>query len=682
MRLPGFKNMTLKRPVSRFLITAVALGLAGCGKTPPDATSPAPTTASPTATGSPSSGAPAVSGMEVDLKRTIAAQPEFYHFKTAADFATDTQGLSWDDGSELDEFANPEAKKGGTLKLWLADFPPTLRTIGPDATSGIRPYLLDYVAMSFLEPHPNYPGHPYPELATGYAVDRAKKTVYFKLDPTAVWSDGVPFTTDDVVFSFYYYRSPALNEPWYNDFYTKNFETLTIYDAHTFALTLKELKPDIAVKAGNIAPFPKHFFEDFGPGWEQRYNWKVCPTLGAFTLHDEDIRRTTSITLTRVKDWWGEKRRFLRGRWNPDKIHLEVIHDPDKAFEAFVHGDIDVFQLTTQMWFEKLPDTHPSVASGFTVKTIFYDDIPRPNFGLWLNEAQPGLDNLDVRLGIQYASNMEQVCKQYFRGFATVQKTASDGFGWNPNPSLRPRPFDPAKAREYFAKAGYTTQGPDGVLVNAQGKRLSFTITTGYRNYQDVMVILKQEALKAGLEFNLEVLDRTEAFEKMEQKRHEIALVAFSRTPEMYPRYWEYTDGVNAYDTPYLADGSPNPARKPKPSTNNLTSIADYQLDQLIKQYDKADNMDEVRALAAKIEQILHDNAGWVNGWAVPFYRVGYRPWVKWPADFDSKQSLDFENFWVMWIDQDAQKEALAAKAEGRNLPVQILTYDKYKEKD
>jgi hypothetical protein len=33
-----------------------------------------------------------------------------------------------------------------------------------------------------------------------------------------------------------------------------------------------------------------------------------------------------------------------------------------------------------------------------------------------------------------------------------------------------------------------------------------------------------------------------------------------------------------------------------------------------------------------------------------------------------------------MWIDQDEQKADLAAKADGRNLPVQILTYDKYKE--
>jgi microcin C transport system substrate-binding protein len=311
---------------------------------------------------------------------------------------------------------------------------------------------------------------------------------------------------------------------------------------------------------------------------------------------------------------------------------------------------------------------------------MFYNRIPRPNFGLWINQSKAPLDNIDLRDGIQYATNIGLVCQEYFRGVAVVQKTASDGFGWDVNSKVRPRPFDPTKARQHFAKAGYTQQGADGVLTNAQGQRLSFTITTLYKQYQDVLVILKQEALKAGLEFNIEVLDPTTGWQKMQEKKHEIALIAYSRTVEMYPRYWEYMSGVNAYDTPYLADGSSNPARKVKIDTNNITEIADYDLDQLIKQYDKAETMDQVKDLAAKIEQKFHDNASWVNGWAMPFYRVGYRPWVKWPKDFNVMQSLDYEEFWLMWIDPDVQKATLAAKAEGRSLGPQVNVYDKFKD--
>jgi microcin C transport system substrate-binding protein len=336
--------------------------------------------------------------------------------------------------------------------------------------------------------------------------------------------------------------------------------------------------------------------------------------------------------------------------------------------------------LTTRQWYDKLPNDNPSVASGFTVKATFYNRIPPPDFGLWINEARPPLDNLNIRLGIQYASDMDLVCKQYFRGDDVVQKTPSDGYGWDVNPSVRPRPFDPVKAREYFAKAGYTQQGPDGVLTNAQGQRLSFTITSTYRQYQDVLVILKQQALQAGLEFKVEVLDETTGWQKTQEKKHDIALAAFNRTIDMFPRYWENFAGENAYDVPYLPDGSPNPARKIKVSTNNLTEMANYDLDQLIHQYDKAETMDQVKALSFQIEQMLYDEAAWVNGWKAPYYRMAYRPWVKWPADFNVMQSLDGYQFWMMWIDPDIKKEVLAAKAEGRSLPPQILTYDRFKE--
>jgi microcin C transport system substrate-binding protein len=382
-----------------------------------------------------------------------------------------------------------------------------------------------------------------------------------------------------------------------------------------------------------------------------------------------------------VRNWWAEDKPWAKGRFNPDRIRLLVIRDPDKLVEEFIHGDIDMlYPITTHVWYDKLPATEASVASGFTVKATFYNRIPPPDWALWLNTALPPLDDLNVRLGIFYATNFDLVCQQFFRGDSVRQKTASDGYGWDPNPAVKPRPFDPDKAREYFAKAGYTQQGPDGVLMNAHGQRLSVTITTIYKSYQDVLVILKQEALKAGLEFNLEVLDATTGFEKEEDKRHEITLTSFQRQVDMYPRYWESFSGANAYDVPYLPDGSPNPARKIKKSTNNLFSLADYDLDQMITAYDKTETMDQVKVLAAKIEQRIYDDAVWVNGWKEPFYWLAYRPWVKWPKDFDPVQSRDPEQFWLMWIDQDEQKADLEAKAEGRGLPPQILTYDKYKE--
>ena len=679
---PGSRiRMKDKRNLVLASIAGAAILLGGCGKSSVDtaqAAAPADTSAKP---------ANAFPGLDADMQRTFKEESSFYKFKTAADFVADTKGLNWEDGAGLPSFADPAAKKGGTLTIPIPDFPGTLRSIGPNSNASFREFLADYTLPALVRFNPNAPGKIEPELAVAWAVDRPSKTVYFKLDPDAKWSDGIPFTSDDVLFNWYLFRSPLLNDPWLNDYYHKTFAAFTIYDAHTFSVTLTEVRPDIVARIGDpdaaMPLYPKHFFKDFGPDWAQKYDWRIMPTTGAYTIKEEDIRRTTSITLSHVKDWWAENKPWAKGRFNPDKIRLSVIRDPDKTIEAFFHGDLDVFpsnSLSSQVWYTKFPDSQPTIASGFTVKTTFYNQLPPPDWGLWINTAKPPLDNLDVRLGVEFATNFALVCQQYFRGDAVLQQTDDDGYGWDVNPNVRPRPFDPAKARAYFAKAGFTQQGSDGVLANAKGERLSFTITTTYKRYLDILIILKQEALKAGLEFNIEALDETTGFQKELEKKHDISFGCFNRPADMYPRFWEIDSGDNAYDVPYLPDHSPNPARKLKTSTNNLYSLADYDLDQIIKAYDKTETMDEVKVLAAKAEQRFFDDAVWVNGWKLPFFRSAYRPWVKWPKDFCAMQARDTFQHWGMWIDEDEKKADLALLDEGKTLPRQILIYDKFKQ--
>ncbi len=666
--------MPFRLPV---LLSCLAFFAAGCGRSGETADKSAAVPA----------GAP---NMEADLAKTLKEQPEFYVFKTPADLPA---GLQWENGADLPEFADPNAKKGGTFNFFISDFPRTIRTIGPDATGGIRPYLLDYVEPGFINPHPNLVNRGYPGLLTEWAVGPDGRTLYFKIDPKARWSDGRPLTTDDVVFTLYFMRSPHLNEPWYNDFYTKNYKQVIVFDKLTFATVHPEKKPDLAIRFGSWVPYPRHAYQDFGPGWLERFQWRELPKLGPYVLHDRDIEKGRAVTLTRVKDWWAADKRFYRGRFNPDRYRLEVIRDPDKAAESFMRGDLDFFGLgLSKYWYETLPDNHPEVVAGRLIKFKFYNQTPRPDYGLWINRAKPLLDNNDVRTGIQHASNIALVCEQFFRGDAEQMQTRSDGYGWRMHPTITARPFDPVKAREYFAKAGFTTQGPDGVLTNARGQRLSFTITAYSQALRDLLPILKQEALKAGLEFKLEVLDATTGWKKMQEKNHEIALAALSRSAELYPRYWEMYHGSNAYTDAYTKDGQPTPIAtgstpNPQPKqvavqTNNMTMTFIPELDRLIEAYDKAETLEDIKALAAQIEQIIHDDAAWVNGWQRPFYRGGHWRYVKWPAGFNVAQSRDFEEFFVHWIDVDEKKEVEAARKSGRTYPDGgVKVYDQFKAK-
>jgi microcin C transport system substrate-binding protein len=660
-----------------FLLAAV-LGLAGCGKK--EAVDAA---TAPSADGS------AAPDMEADLARTLKEQADFYLFKTPADVPT---GLVWQNGLDLPEFADPNAKKGGTFNYYIQDFPRTLRTVGPDATGGIRPYLLDYAAMRILHAHPNVADGLHPGLAMEWATDHATKTVYFRLNPAARWSDDKPVTTDDVVFTFYFMRSPHLNEPWYNNYYTTKFSALTVYDALTFSITLPEGKPDLAASCSGFAPYPRHAFQDFGPGWLERFQWRILPTTGAYVLHEKDLDKGRSVTFTRLENWWAKDNKFFRGRFNPDRYRLEVIRDPDKTAEAFARGDLDLYVLDQpKFWYETIPNDHPAVQAGYIVKAKFINRIPRPDWGMWINTKKPGLDQLEVRLGIHHAANFDLVCQQFYRGDAIRLQTRSDGYPFRTHPTITARAFNPALAREHFAKAGYTTQGADGVLTNAAGQRLSFTLSTYRPDIRDLMAILKEEALKAGLELKLETLDQTTGWKKVQEKNHEIALIALSRSVESYPRYWEMYHGANAYEDAYLdasgqpvdkfSAGTPNPhPTKVRVQTNNMTMTFIPELDRLIEAYDKAETMPEIKRLAAEIEQVIYDEAGWVNGWALPFYRYGYARYIKWPEGFNVAQSRYAYEFFVHWIDQDEKTATTAARRAGQTFPAQILTFDQFKE--
>ena len=69
------------------------------------------------------------------------------------------------------------------------------------------------------------------------------------------------------------------------------------------------------------------------------------------------------------------------------------------------------------------------------------------------------------------------------------------------------------KADEYFTKAGWGERGPDGIRVK-DGKRLSIRMSSGISHHKDRMVIVKEEAKKAGLEINLQIIDSAAAFNK------------------------------------------------------------------------------------------------------------------------------------------------------------------------
>lgn len=592
----------------------------------------------------------------------------FFRIKTTADLPAD---LKWEDGSEQEEYGSPNAKKGGTYRFFIPDYPRTLRHIGDDASGGIRGYLLDDVFLPLVNRHPTTL-KPIPACANQWAYGADKKTFYFKLDPDARFSDGEKVHADNFFFMFFFMQSNYHKDLWYSERYKKDFDNITKYDDLTLSITITDAKPDGIDNAGSLRPLPIAFHKEVGDDYLQLYNWRFIPTTGAYEVKESGMRRGQSITLTRVQDWWAQEKKFYRRLYNPDRVVLEVIRDPSKAIEVFGTGELDCYPFNLpERWYKNFPDNHPMVEKGYLHKVTFYNQVPRPTYGLWINSHKPLLNNRDIREGLHFACNWDLVIQQVFYGDYERLNMAEEGFGEFTDPSIKARPFDPAKAAELFAKAGFTERGTDGIFKNAQGQRLAFTITNIYKPLESSLVVIKEEARKAGVEFNIETPEQTAAWKKARDKQHDIAFAAFNVSVEMYPRFWEDWHGINAYDK----DG------KVKTDTNNFVMLDDKELNAWIDQYDKSEDVVEMKDLAWKMERRVHEHAVFVPAFKSPWYRIGYWRWVKWPDEHDVRIARDFEESWVFWIDEDERKATREAMKSGKTFPKFVKAYEQWRQK-
>ena len=309
---------------------------------------------------------------------------------------------------------------------------------------------------------------------------------------------------------------------------------------------------------------------------------------------------------------------------------------------------------------------------GYIEKKTFYNVYPRVPRGLYINHSREFLEDVNVRMGLQHATNWQKVIDIDLRGDAGRLNIYNEGYGKFSNSGIQAREYSPEKAREAFAKAGFTKQGNDGVLQNAKGERLSFSIThTASPVVGKMLQRLKEEALKAGLEYRLEGMDGTASYEKVMQKKHDLTFWGWGTQPP-FPRYFEGIHSSNAYD----------PGTKtPRVMTNNISVYANSEADPLAQGIRFATSEKDIRDMSWKLEKILHDTAFWIPGYKRESYRLGHWRWMQWPEDFNVKMTREAQESYVYWIDVEEQAKTLRARNRDETYPEVDQVYDQYRVK-
>lgn len=583
--------------------------------------------------------------------------------------------LQWVSNQNEPLFASSEAKRGGTLTTYMVSFPQTLRSVGPDANSGLRHYFMDG-APKLAQRHPNT-GKWIPQLAEAWAFDEDNKTVYFKLDKNAKWSDGEKVTADDYVFMMKYYQSKDIIDPWYNDFFTTSIKEVVKYDDYTIAIKTSTAQSNDALMvllnmpSNGVQPRPEHFFkgtkdennDGMPDNFVRAFNFKAEPTTAAYYM--ADVEKGKRVTFKHVgDDWWGYSNRYYQHRYNVERVRINVIRDQDIALKHFEKGNLDYYDMILPEFWHSKADSE-GFEKGYIHKFWGYNQAPQGAGGLWMNTAMPLLDDINVRKGIMFATDYDGMIVNIMRGdYSRKPHGLGFGHGQYDKPDNKAPEFDAAKAIEYFEKAGFDKVGADGIRVNANGQRLSFAITYGYQSWTPRIAFLKEQAKLAGLEFTLNLVDGSSAFKYILEKKHQLAFLNMGSGE--IPAYWEYLHSDNAN----------------KPQTNAHTNYSSPELDKLIEAYDAEFEQEKRFALSHQIQDYVAEANIIVPGYMVPYTRAVHWRWLKLPEAPMTKATenifhpMDIGNF---WIDESVKKETEQAMKSGKTFPKVSVVDDRYK---
>ncbi|MGH8800753.1 MAG: ABC transporter substrate-binding protein, partial [Casimicrobiaceae bacterium] len=134
--------------------------------------------------------------------------------------------LRWETNNDEPLIGSPKAIRGETLRYELGAYPLTFRLMGPNSNDSFAGWnRLFTFNFALVQRHP-VTDRFIPMMATHWSVQDDQRTIYFKLDPDARFSDGHPVTATDYVFTWQMMRSPHIVDPFYNTYAKQYYESV------------------------------------------------------------------------------------------------------------------------------------------------------------------------------------------------------------------------------------------------------------------------------------------------------------------------------------------------------------------------------------------------------------------------------------------------------------------------
>ena len=296
-----------------------------------------------------------------------------------------------------------------------------------------------------------------PALAASWSHSADQLTWTFHLVKDAVWTDGVPVTSADVVFSLQSVVDGGTQAATWGS-YLKGVTKVTAPDKHTVVLHLK--KPNVGLPYLPMPIVPVHIWGKLAKG-EVRSFKNSPPVVGAgpFTLVSADPTLST-ITFERNPTYFGDPSKI-------DEIVFTVYKEEDAAVQALKKGEVDFVEGIQGLTVQRLQGapgitTHIGLAPGFD-EIAFNTGAVNPSTGVPKGDGNPAVQDPAFRHALGYAIDRREIISKVYQGLGSPGASvvpAGNPLQWQP-PAARAFHFDLAKAGALLDAAGYT-KGRDG----------------------------------------------------------------------------------------------------------------------------------------------------------------------------------------------------------------------------
>ena len=396
----------------------------------------------------------------------------------------------------------------------------------------------------------------------------AEPEAIFRLRQGVRWQDGAPFTSRDVKFTYNALMDDRVASPRKSDY--ELVLSLDVPDERTVRVVYRRpFSP--ALESWMMSILPAHLLEDVAPDqWPLTFNRAPIGT-GPFKF--AEWKTNQFVRVVRNND-------YFRGRPHLDGIVFRVLPDPLTLRLAFETRQIDFWGVD------------PWAVGSFRKDerfTLFSAPSNSYNYLGW-NLRKPMFQDLRVREALAHAVNVDQMIRYVLYGYGEQSTGIFTPEMWFFNPNVKPFTYDPEKARQLLAEAGWKP-GPDGILEK-DGQRFAFTLITNNGNAirSDIATLVQADLKAVGIEVTVEMYEWA-VFIKNFVNKGEFDAVVLG---------WALGQGYDQFQIWHSSQTGPDQL--------NMVGYKSAEADRLLQQIREEFDRDTIIKLCGELQQLIYDD--------------------------------------------------------------------------